>query len=368
MIHYVVPATLDHGIREYLDFWGRDMAPRMRILHYEALTDGSRFPAGTYILTGLEYLGPAMLRLATEIHRQLDGRAGFRFLNDPNHTLRRFELLTALHERGWNQFRAVRAGGDLSGLRYPVFLRAEHSHDGAVSPLLHSAKELDEAIGRALVAGRRLKDLLVVEFCDAVDSRGCYRKYAAFVVGNRILARSLACGPSWMLKHERTSFSPELAHEELDFVSTNPHAQQLAAIREIAGVGYGRIDYATKDGRVQTWEINLLPTIGRGLRPSRTPKSPAVESIRSETKRRFYAAFREALEAADPASDGLPAVTVDVDPAIVRAARLRDNKVPSSAGRLVRWFDPARPVLEPVAVRMLPFLGRLARRVAAGRR
>ena len=73
---------------------------------------------------------------------------------------------------GYNSFRAVRAGGDLDGLRYPVFLRNERSHDGAVSPLLTSAREVDEAIGRALVSGRRLRDLLVVEFCDTADARG----------------------------------------------------------------------------------------------------------------------------------------------------------------------------------------------------
>jgi hypothetical protein len=368
MIHFVVTKPLEHVVREYLDYWGRDVAPRMRVLHYEELPQRRRFEPGTYVLSGFELLSPGMLRLVTEIHGALAGRPGLRLLNDPARTLGRYELLTALHDRGWNDFRVARAGGDLAGLRYPVFLRAERSHDGAVSPLLHSPKELDEAIGRALLAGRRLKDLLAVEFCDTRNGTGWYRKYAAFVVGNRVLARSLDHGQSWMIKHERTTFTAEHAASELAFVTENPHARELAAIRRVAGVEYGRIDYGVRDGRVQTWEINLIPSIGRGLSPTNTPKPPEVEAIRRETKRRFYAAFREALEAVDLAPDGLPAVAVNIDPAIVRAARSRALTVPSPAGHLVRWLEPARPVLEPVAVRVLPFLGRLARRAAARRR
>ena len=114
----------------------------MRIIHYEDLPDRARFERGTYILTALEYMSPPMLALLTAIHGQLAGVEGFRFLNHPVRTLRRFDLLRELERRGENPFRAVRAGGDLEGLRYPVFLRAERSHDGAVraSPFGREAK------------------------------------------------------------------------------------------------------------------------------------------------------------------------------------------------------------------------------------
>jgi len=81
--------------------------------------------------------------------------------------------------------------------------------------------------------------------------------------------------------------------EELEYVTTNPHQKQLSEIFELAQVEYGRIDYAMKDGRVQTWEINLNPTIGRGLRP-RSRNIPAeLDAIRDEVRSEFIAASGE---------------------------------------------------------------------------
>lgn len=364
MIHYVVTAAQEHAMRDYLDSWGGDLAKRLRIIHYEDLPGLARLERGTYILAALEYMSPAMLALVTAIHCQLAEAEGFRFLNHPTRTLRRFELLQELERRGMNSFRAVRAGGDLTGLRYPVFLRAERSHDGAVSPLLESAREVDEAIGRALITGRRLRDLLVVEFCDTADARGYYRKYGAFFVGDRIVPRRFDYGRRWMLKHEGSEFSSTMALEEVDYVHANPHAHQLAEIRDLAGIGYGCIDYSVKDGRVVAWEINLAPRIGRGPGDVYVPKPPEIEPIRQWTLECFYAGFQAALEAVDLPASG-PAVAVDVDPRITRSARTYANRLPGAAGTLVRMLQPVGPVLEPLASRVLPFVGRLARRAGS---
>jgi hypothetical protein len=366
VIHHLVTAGQAHGMRDYLDSWGGEVARRLRILPYEELPGRERFDRGTYILAGLEYLSPAMLAFVAELHRQLAQTSGFRFLNHPTRTLQRFQLLEELHRRGRNSFRAVRAGEDLSGLRYPVFLRAERSHDGAVSPLLRSARKVDEAIGRALVTGRRLRDLLVVEFCDTADAKGYYRKYGAFIVGDRIIPRSFEYGRSWMLTHEQSEFSPAMAWEEVEYVHANPHAKQLAEIREIAAVDFGRIDYSVLDGRVETWEINLAPRIGRGPGDVYVPKPAEIEPIRQQSLERFYADFQAAFEAVDLPADG-PAVTVEVDPGIVRAARSGANGVPGATRTLVKMLEPARPVLEPVAARVLPLLGKLARRTSSAR-
>lgn len=60
--------------------------------------------------------------------------------------------------------------GDLSGVRFPVFIRSERSRDGALSPLLDSQREVETWIGRAIALGRPLHDLMVVEFCDTADA------------------------------------------------------------------------------------------------------------------------------------------------------------------------------------------------------
>jgi hypothetical protein len=369
LIHYLVTAAQDHSIRDYLESQGQSLADRLSVIHYEDLPGRARFERGTYVLSALEYLSPPMLALLTAIHEQLAPVHGFRFLNHPTRTLRRFDLLRELERRGVNPFRAVRASGDLAGLRYPVFLRAERSHDGAVSPLLRSARDVDEAIGRALVTGRRLRDLLVVEFCDTADDQGYYRKYGAHIIGDRVVSRRFDYGRAWMLKREASEFSSAMGLEELEYVRTDPHAERIREIRDLAAVGFGCIDYSVKDGRVVVWEINLAPRIGPGRREPgggwvKIPKPPEYERIQEQTRACFRPKFREAFEALDAPAAG-PAVTVDVDPALLRAARASANGVPAVAGgRLVRILRRARPWVEPLASRILPLVGRLARRAA----
>ena len=365
MIHFVVPAAGAFGIDNYLAQRGAALAGRVRVVHYDALPALERLERGTWILSGLDQLGPAATRLTGALHDALHDAEGVRVLNDPARTLRRHDLLAALHADGRNDFRAVRAGGDLEGLRYPVFLRHEHAHDGPVSPLLRSRAEVEAAVGRALVQGSRLRDLLVVEFCDTADDAGYYRKYAAFVVGERVIARSLAYGRGWMLKHQATEFTPAMVEEERRYLFENPHADVLRAIFARAHVGYGRIDYALRDGRVQTWEINLNPTIGRGLRPGSGKVPPALEAIREEGKRRFYAELRAALEAVDAGGESLAPIPFPADAALREAARAELAHAARPTGGVLadavrRALRPARPLLEPIAARVLPFVGRLS--------
>lgn len=367
MIHFLVTAAQEHSIRDYLESRGQELASRVRILHYEDLPDRLRFEPGAYILSAFEYMNPPMLALLRAVHGQLVGREGFRFLNHPSRTLGRFELLGELARSGRNPFRAVRAGGDLSGLRYPVFLRGERSHDGAVSPLLGSYREVEAAIGRALIAGRRLADLLVVEFCDTADERGRYRKYGAFVIGDRIVSRRFDYGRGWMLKRESSEFSVAMGLEELEYVRTDPHADALREICDLASVDYGCVDYAVKDGRIVVWEINVAPRIGPGPGDVPVPKPPEYERIQERTREIFHPRLRAAFEALDVPAVGAP-VRVDVDPALVRAARSSANGLPGRRGRLARILGPARPLLEPLAAPILPFVGRAARRRGRGAR
>ncbi len=360
MIHFVVTAGEDHSIRDYLARRGEILAGRLDVIHYEDLPERPRFERGTYILSALEYLSPPMLSLVTALHARLAEVEGFRFLNDPVRTLRRFGLLRELERRGHNAFRAVRASEDLGGLSYPVFLRAERSHDGAVSPLLRSAREVEAAIGRALLAGRRIEDLLVVEFCDTADDRGYYRKYGAFIVGDRIIPRRLDYGRAWMLKREYCEFSAAMGLEELEYVRANPHGAALREIAALAAVGYGCIDYGVKDGRVVVWEINLAPTMGPARRDVPLPRTPEYKRIHAQTSEVYHAGMREAFEALDVPAEG-PAVAADIDPAIVRAARASANGLPRSGGGLARFLEPARPLLEPLAAPLLPLVGRAAR-------
>lgn len=356
MIHFLVPAERDFTLTEYFSLEPPSLVRRFRVTRYEELAALSRCERGPWVLAALDQLTPGMLRLVTQFSEQLTAE-GVRVLNDPKRTLHRFDLLTTLHRLHRNVFRIVRAGTGMAGLRYPVFLREATPHDGSLSPLLNSAGEVEGAIGRALLQGHRFADLVLIEFCSTVGEDGLYRKYAAFKVGDHILARSLNAGRSWMLKLENSEYTKALALEEQEYVFSNPHTAELAELFAIAGVGYGQIDYGLQEGRIQTWEINLHATIGRGTGPRGGPGPPEIHPIRNETREYFFDRFREAWEALDVSAGAQPPIAVAFDQELIAAARRR----PAPAGRVrrfaLRLLRPFKPVLEPLAAPLLRALG-----------
>ncbi len=336
MIHFVAPEANAWTVHQYLSEWGKGVADRFRILHYESLAERTSFDRGTYVLAALE-LSPAQQLLVEELHRCLSATNGVRFLNHPTRTMRRYALLQELRRRNLNGFRAVRLNEGVTALRYPVFLRSDWEHTGALSSLLHSPSEVERAIGQAVWQGHRWEDLLAVEFHDTADADGYYRKYSAYIVGDRILPKGLEYGRSWMLKHAQCEFSEPMLLEEREYIVGNPHVAQLREIFAIAGVEYGRIDYAIKDGRVQTWEINLHPTIGRGPRANRKKRvPPELEPVRNVGKELFYRGFAAAWEAVDLPSEGGPPVAIAFDARTTGAAGSR----PASRGGFLQATPP----------------------------
>ena len=361
MIRYL---TLDgrRMFSEYLEYWGRELAQSgVRVLSYEQLLAETRFDPTTYVFTTFDEMRGPMARYVAALAAELRLSPHVRILNDPSRVLRRFDLHAALWRHGRNSFRSFRANGDWSAARYPVFLRSEGAHDGAFSPLLLSAAEVDAWIGRALTLGRPVEDLLVVEFCDTADADGFYRKYAAFHVDGRIVPRSLNYGRSWMLKFGGNDLSMAVAREELEYVQNNPHEEELREIFGIANIDYGRIDYAMLAGKVQTWEINLNPTIGRGLRPSRRVIDPQLRDIREETKQLFYARFNAAWAAVGAQSPGraAPPIEIRVDPLVLDAARVdRRRRWRTRAGIVETGLRLAKPLLKTPLAPLLRVLYR----------
>jgi hypothetical protein len=307
---------------EYLEYWGRELA-EIRILRYEHLLRETHFQPGTYVFTTFDEMRGPMGRYVDALAAQLRESPHVRIFNDPQRVLRRFDLHAELSRLGKNTFRSFRANGDLSAVRFPVFIRSEGAHDGALSPLLHSSTGVDTWIGRILALGRTIDDLLVVEFCDTADAGGSYRKYAAFNVDGCIVPRSLNLGRNWVLKFAGNDFSMAMAREELEYVQQNPHEQELRELFAIANIDYGRIDYSLLDGRVQTWEININPTIGRGLRPSSRTIDPELHHVREATKQTFYGRFNAAwaaVAAATPGRDAAP-LEMRIEPLVLHAAR-----------------------------------------------
>lgn len=354
---------------EYLEYWGRDLAgSEIQILHYEQLLSQQSYAPGTYVFSTRDEVAPAMGRFIDALAVELSAWPGAIIYNDPRRTLRRFDLHQELWARGRSNFRSMRAASDLSGIRFPVFIRSESAHDGALSPLLHSHAEIETWVGRALALGRSLPDLMVVEFCETADAAGWYRKYAAFCVGGRVVPRSMNYGRGWVMKFAGNEFSLAMAEEELEYVRGNPHEEELQEIFALARTDYGRIDYSMKDGRVQPWEINLNPTIGRGLRPSSRYIEPELRATREETKLAFYERFNAAwadVAAASP-RDSAPRQVV-IAGSVVKEARAevrrrwRTREVLIQAG-----VDLVKPLMKTRARPLLQKLYHLPARLVRG--
>lgn len=83
---------------------------------------------------------------------------------------------------------------------FPVFLRGEKDHDASITDLLHTREELARAIAESSYIGYRMRDLIIVEFCDTKDEARIFRKYSSFIVGDRILPHTLMRSKNWISK------------------------------------------------------------------------------------------------------------------------------------------------------------------------
>jgi hypothetical protein len=152
-----------------------------------------------------------------------------------------------------------------------------------------------------------------------------------------------------------------MVREELEYVSQNPHQQQLLEIFDLAQVEYGRIDYAIKDHRVQTWEINLHPTIGRGLRRRSIPLSPELDAVRDEVRRCFYERFEGAWREVNLPTEPKPSMQIPLSADVVRAAM--ETEIPQSGllNAIKTVLRPAKPLIVPLSSPFLFILGCMAR-------
>jgi hypothetical protein len=210
---------------------------------------------GTYVFAGVQQLSAARRDQLAELWLRLSGLgSAVRLLNNPREMLGRYELLQALHSAGLNVFNARRLSERERQLRFPVFIRHDRGHEGALTRLLWNEAELAEA-GQMLELVDDPDNLLVVEFCDTSDEQGIFRKYGVTVIGERVVPRYLFFSRRWVVKWAGLMDEGKL-REEREFLETNPHEEWVREVFRVAGIDYGRIDYSVLNGRPQAWEIN----------------------------------------------------------------------------------------------------------------
>jgi hypothetical protein len=307
MIHFLSTRRNSHPLRWYLATYGARLRGRLVPHAYEDAVALAAPPPGTWIFGDVEVLSEGERARAEALHRRIEA-AGGRCLNHPTRSLRRFDLLKALHRSGRNDFDVHRPGDVVPAARFPVFVRRENDHEGGRSDRLATPAALEETLAAMRRAGEPLSDTMVVEFADVADRDGVVRKYGAFRVGDRILARHVFFARDWQVK-DWDLYDARFAAEERRYVAENPHAAELMETFRLAGIEYGRIDYSVRLGRIQTWEINSNPVIagtGRGgrvvrafTRLPRVPRSLAAPLVSPGLPRaRVHARFAAALESA----------------------------------------------------------------------
>lgn len=272
MIHYF--AEFPKTLLNFVEDWAPELRPHVRTLSYGRIPFLGRLPAGACIFSDLERL-PAWKRA---LGRHLTRRCAAAkeapvILNDPTRFVRRYPLLKLLQERGINRFRVARID-DFAALKFPVFLRSEVDHRGAITDLLHTPAEVTRAVaGLPFPNSFRKRWLMLEEFLDCVNGDGLYRKYSALNIHGTLIPRHLLFSRHWVVKVQDV-VSEETAQEEAEYLRTFPHRDEVLEVFRLAGIDYGRIDYGVMDGRIQVWEINTNPNLvppRRKIDPRRMP-------------------------------------------------------------------------------------------------
>jgi hypothetical protein len=320
MIAFWVTREGSSCIHNYFDSRGRAIAGRFATPAYDDIGPVVRLSRGAQIFSTLDHLTPAQraaARLLWDAHAA--GAPQAARLNDPGRVLLRYDLLTRLAAEGINRFRVFPADAPGAAMPYPVFVRERDRHNGPLTGLLRTPAELTRAVRALRFRGYRRGELMIVEFCDAVGADGLVRKYAAFKVGDRIIAGHMFASRQWFLKSGDNEATAATLGEELAYIEGNPHQDWVRRVFAIAAIDFGRIDYGIAGGVPQAWEINLNPTMGRradAVRQHVLP--PDLQALREQGRQAFHVRLREAFLALDPGDDDR---TIDVAiPAAMRHA------------------------------------------------
>ena len=262
MIYYFVTESRAGAIRSFLGNWGKRLAPRIKVVTYDRLLAGcERLPerGGAYIFSNLgtvSMLSPQVQSTICDWHDRLVERHGAeRVHNDPARSLLRYDLLRRLHERGINAFNAYRVTDPDARMRFPAIVRHQMKSLYEQPQLANDAAQYEALLRGIRWLGYSLDDFIAVEYCDTADASGVYRKYGAFVVGDRIIPRHIYFSRDWHIRWDDLT-DLAMVEEELQFLHTNPHAGTLLQCARLAGISYGRFDYGLLDGRPQIWECN----------------------------------------------------------------------------------------------------------------
>lgn len=310
------------------------IANQIRIHTYQRLFSRQAVPAGALVFTDFDLLQSyeldAAAHMANTVAKQ---RPDLPILNHPAKATERFDLLDRLYHQGLNPVEVTRLSGGREPVHYPLFLRAEDGWAGPETELLEDAAGLARAVAAYAEAGRPTKRRISVRYCAEADAQGYFRKYGAFVIGDRIVSQHIMRSQSWVVKHKKREDDAGFIEEERRFCEKNPDETFLLNVAQAGGIAFGRIDYGFWRGQPVVFEINLNPTFP-GMKPSAAPE-------RNKRKTVLFKQLSDAFAAINPgnaASRGEISTPIDRVPGaqfIEREAWYQD--LPHSLLQRSRW-------------------------------
>jgi tetratricopeptide (TPR) repeat protein len=150
--------------------------------------------------------------------------------------------------------------------------------------------------------------LIIVEYAAEPVRPGIFRKLSVFRVADRYLPHVCVHDSNWIIKAGRSGAAPsELYDEELEILRTNPFAERMKPIFEIAEIDFGRVDFSFVGEQLCIYEINTNPTLAR-------PHGHAFPQ-RTESMRLGWEGLLSALHAIDHPAESGSRVDVGVDDA-----------------------------------------------------
>ena len=129
--------------------------------------------------------------------------------------------------------------------------------------MLYNKNEFAQAVVALSESGKTLKRRIAVSFEAEADDDGYFRKYGAFIVGDRIIPQHILRKKDWIVKSRFSQIDEAFVKEEHAYVRDNPHAEQLLNMAHVGNIEFGRIDYTLRQGQPVVFEINLNPTFPR---------------------------------------------------------------------------------------------------------
>jgi len=285
LINIFISAFHTYTVTPFLRIWEHEAARFIRLVPYEKIHRLRKIHAGLFIFSDIDRLTATQremaLRLCDDIARQFGEKAIY---NHPAQVLTRYQLLTLLWEKGINEYRVFRINYRYDKVRYPVFIRRTDDHSGSLTPLIGDEESFGKELHRLQEEGADLSELMVAEFCDTRAGDDLFYKYAAFRIGEAIVPAHIIHSRDWVTKDMPPE---ELRDEEKYYLVNNPHREELMNIFRMANIGYGRIDYGLKDGKIQVWEINTNPVLIQGRDKYAHGKLPLKQKLADDLSSAF---------------------------------------------------------------------------------